>query len=110
MCASGRTIAPSHFLSSTPERVAMLRLRTFGGLSIDEMAFTDAIAGRRRPLALLALLATTGRSGISRDKLVAYLWPDSDAELARNSLSQALSSLRREFGREDLVLGSVELR
>ncbi len=47
---------------------------------------------------------------MTRDKLVAFLWPESDDERARNSLSRALSSLRHELGAEQLVLGSAELR
>src|SRR5438874_9748612 len=88
----------------------MLTLRTFGGLSVDHAVFVDGAAARRRPLALLALLAVAGPRGVSRDKLVAFLWPDSGDERARNSLSQALSSLRRELGIDQLVLGSAELR
>jgi DNA-binding SARP family transcriptional activator len=64
----------------------------------------------RRPLALLALLATSGSRGLSRDKVTALLWPESDAERGRNSLSQVLSSLRRELGAGDLVLGTAEIR
>ena len=86
-----------------------LRLRTLGGLSVD-LGANDGAATRRRPLALLALLAVAGSRGVSRDKIVAYLWPESDDERARNSLSQALTSLKRELGAEPLVLGSTELR
>jgi Tol biopolymer transport system component/DNA-binding SARP family transcriptional activator len=59
---------------------------------------------------MLALLAVAGDRALSRDKLAAYLWPESDEEHARNSLSQALSSLRRELGVDDVVLGSADLR
>src|SRR5688500_9093427 len=86
----------------------MLRLCTFGGLSVQGTSF-DA-AARRRPLAVLALLAVAGERGLSREKLVGYLWPESDEERARNSLCQALSTLRRDFGFEHVILGSVELR
>ena len=87
----------------------MVRLRTFGGLAVDQAVLDDG-AARRRPLALLALLAVAGERGMTRDKLIAFLWPESDDERARNSLSQALSSLRRELATEQLVLGSAELR
>ncbi len=65
---------------------------------------------QRRPLALLALLAVSGRRGFSRDKIVALLWPESDAEHGRNSLSQVISLLRRELATDDIVLGTAELR
>ena len=89
----------------------MLRLRTFGGPSIegDNGPISGAV-GQRRPLALLALLAVSGARGMSRDKLLAYLWPESSDEQARNALRQALFRLRRDLGQPELVLGSTELR
>lgn len=87
----------------------MVRLRTLGGLAVDPAVLNYA-AAHRRPLALLALLAVAGERGMTRDKLVAFLWPESDDERARNSLSKALSSLRHELAAEHLVLGSTELR
>ena len=52
----------------------MLRLRTFGGLSLSRGTenLTGAVTQRRR-LAILVLLAVAGDVGMSRDKLVAYL-------------------------------------
>ena len=88
----------------------MLRLRTLGGLSVDQVSADDGAAARRRPLALLALLAVAGPRGLSRDKIVGYLWPESGDERARNSLSQVLTTLKREFGVDQLVQGSSELR
>lgn len=61
-------------------------------------------------MALLAVLATSGSRGLSRDKVTALLWPESDADRGRNSLSQVLSSLRRDLGPDDLVLGTAEIR
>ena len=90
--------------------MARLRLRTFGGLSLEGAAGNGATPKGRRPLALLALLATSGSRGLSRDKVTALLWPESDAERGRNSLSQVLSSLRRELGPDDPVLGTAEIR
>jgi len=91
--------------------MARLRLRTFGGLSLEGTDHADgAMPKGRRPLALLALLATSGSRGLSRDKATALLWPERDAEHGRNSLSQVLSSLRRDLGRDDVVLGTAEIR
>jgi len=87
----------------------MLRLRTFGGLSI-ENAVSGGAMPNRRPLALLALLAVNGGRGLSRDTIVALLWPESEPEHARNSLSQVMSLLRRELAIDDLLLGTTELR
>src|SRR6476619_4373757 len=89
----------------------MLHLRTFGGLSVD----IDGIPGtgaaqQRKTLGLLALLAASGQRGLSRDKLIATLWPETDAEHGRGLLNQACYALRRDLDAHDLFLGSIQLR
>ncbi|MGH7516727.1 MAG: tetratricopeptide repeat protein [Gemmatimonadales bacterium] len=76
----------------------MLRLRTFDGLSIDRDGELPVGAVRKRHLALLALLASHRDQGMSRDKVIAYLWPESDTAHARNNLKQTLFNLRRLLG------------
>jgi TolB-like protein/DNA-binding SARP family transcriptional activator/Tfp pilus assembly protein PilF len=89
----------------------MLHLKTFGGLSVAvDNAPGVGAAQQRKTLALLALLAAAGRTGISRDKLVACLWPEADAEHARGLLKQACYVLRRDLHEPDLFLGTTELR
>jgi DNA-binding SARP family transcriptional activator len=89
----------------------MLRLRTFGGLWIkSDVRPATGAASQRRPLALLALLAVAGDSGLSRDKLMLYLWPESDQERGQNTLRQTLHSLRRNLQAPDLFVGSTALR
>ena len=89
----------------------MLALKTFGGLSVEvEGVPASGAAQQRKTLALLALLAVAGRRGLSRDKLSAYLWPESDGEHARHLFNQACYSLRRDLQVPDLFLGSVEVR
>src|SRR5213592_149935 len=88
----------------------MLELRTFGGLSVQQEGAPGAGAGaQRKTLALLALLAAHPR-GLSRDKIAAYLWPDSDTKHARGLLKQACYALRRDLHTNRLFLGSNELR
>lgn len=89
----------------------MLRLCTFGGLTLSRGAedLTGAITQRRR-LAILAILAVAGRQGLSRDKLQAYLWPESDADRARHVLNQLIYAQRRQVGDESLFLGQKTLR
>jgi len=89
----------------------MLRLRTFGGLSLDEngRAYPRAQIQRRR-LALLALLAGAGERGLSRDKIYLYLWPESDPERARNALNQSVFAVRRDLGADVLTTAGGELR
>jgi DNA-binding SARP family transcriptional activator len=81
-----------------------------GGLSIENTASIEGLTANRRPLALLALLAVNGGRGVSRDTIIALLWPESDAERGRNSLSQVVSRLRRDLSADDILLGTTELR
>jgi len=88
----------------------MVELRTFGGLSLQANgAACIGAAAQRKTLALLALLAQHPR-GLSRDKLIAYLWPETDAEHGRSLLRQACYALRRDLNEDKLLLGSTELR
>src|SRR4051812_43095662 len=88
----------------------MLRLITFGGLNLtrDGASLTGAAAQRSR-LALLALLATAGPAGVSRDRILLLLWPESDADRARHALKQAVYSLRRELESDDVIVGTASL-
>lgn len=89
----------------------MLRLRTFGGLTLasGDAPLTGAATQRRR-LAILALLAVARDRGVSRDKLVAYLWPESGAERARHVLNQLVYAQRKHFGTLSLFTGRKSLR
>jgi len=86
----------------------MLRLVALGGLALTD-ASGAVVAEQRRRLALLALLATGGRLGLTRDKLVGYLWPEHPAERSRHALEQLLYHLRRQLG-IDAVVGRDPLR
>ena len=89
----------------------MLHLKTFGGLSVAaDAASARGAAQHRKTLALLALLAVANRRGMSRDKLIAYLWPDADTEHGRSLLNQACYALRRDLHAPGLFLGATELR
>ena len=88
-----------------------LRLRTLGGLSLETSG--AAVPGRttqRKRLALLALLAAHPDGGLSRDKILAYLWPERDAENGRHALSQILYALRRDLGNDVIEAGIDDLR
>ena len=89
----------------------MLHLKTFGGLSVDiDGSPGTGAAQQRKTLALLALLAASGQRGLSRDKLIASLWPETDAEHGRGLLKQACYALRRDLHAPELFLGSLQLR
>ncbi len=92
------------------QTASLLHLKTFGGLSVASNGVpVSGAAQQRKTLALLALLAAAGKSGLGRDKLVAYLWPDADAEHARGLLKQACYALRRDLHQPDLLLGATQL-
>ena len=88
----------------------MLRLLTLGGLSlVDGGVPVTGAASQRSRLALLAALAAAGPAGVSRDKLLALLWPESDNERARHALKQGVYALRRDLGNENAIAGTATL-
>lgn len=88
-----------------------IRLLTLGGLTIQSGGATMTGAStRRHRLALFALLAMARDRGLSRDKLQAFLWPESDAERARHGLNQLLYFQRRHLDGGGLLLGRKTLR
>ena len=89
----------------------MLRINAFGGLSLHQGdgPLTGAPTQRRR-LALLALLAVAGEKGMSRDKVLAMLWPDGETDKSRHALNQILSAQRRFFSDAQLFDGRKTLR
>lgn len=88
----------------------MFSLKLFGGASIEgpEGPLTGRAAQRHR-LALLALLAATSR-GMTRDKLVAYLWPEKEANRARHSLSDSVYRINRALDADAVVAVGDDLR
>ena len=89
----------------------MLVLRTLGGLSLDNggRPIVGAMNHRGR-LAILAVIAVARERGVSRDRLLAMFWPESDTERARGSLKQATFQLRRDATEPELLLGTTEMR
>lgn len=95
----------------TPPDEPTLRLRALGGLSLESNRRTvDGPAAQSRRLALLALLAVHDEGGLSRDRIVALLWPEADAERARHRLGQLLHLLRQDGMTADAVQGTAQLR
>ena len=94
----------------------MLRLTTLGAVDLRDRrghAVRDVLTQPKR-VALLVYLAVEGRRApVSRDRLLALFWPESDAARARNALSQSLHHLRQALG-SDVVesqgAGAVALR
>lgn len=92
----------------------MFSLKLLGGASIegDGRPLTGRAVQRRR-LALLAILASARSRGVARDKLVAWLWPESDAERGRHLLSDSVYRINQALGGPDsdaIVAVGDELR
>jgi DNA-binding SARP family transcriptional activator/tetratricopeptide (TPR) repeat protein/TolB-like protein len=69
-------------------------------------------ASQRRLLGLLTLLAVAGDEGLTRDRILGILWPDSEPERARHALTQTLYHARRALDADDLFItggGTVRL-
>lgn len=89
----------------------MLHLTALGGLTLGmEDGLVSGAMTQRRRLALLALLAVARQRGLSRDKIMAYLWPESAAQAARRSLNQLLYLQRKLLTGRELFLGGKTLR
>jgi DNA-binding SARP family transcriptional activator len=89
----------------------MLRINALGCLTVfGDAGPVSGAAAQPRRLAILALLARAGERGITRDKIVTFLWPDTDDERARSTLSKTLYTVRRDLGAEDVIVGTRDLR
>src|SRR4026207_607148 len=90
----------------------MIRLLSLGQLSLvgnDGQPVSNA-AAQPRGLALVAVGGRPAPKGVSREKLIAWLWPDANEERGRRSLNQALYALRSELGSEEVLMGQRDLR
>jgi DNA-binding SARP family transcriptional activator len=61
-------------------------------------------------MALLALLATSPETSLSRDRLLGLLWPDRDERRARHLLADSLYVLRQALGDESIVASGELVR
>ncbi|MCA2987481.1 MAG: hypothetical protein INH02_08665 [Gemmatimonas sp.] len=87
-------------------------LRTFGGLTLEVADGSDTnetearalheLAGRRRKVALLLYLTGQSRP-VSRELLATLFWSEEPPERARHNLAEALSHIRRAFGRDAIA-------
>lgn len=89
----------------------MVHLKLFGGASLEgeDEVLTGAPAQRHR-VALLALLVTSPSRGLSRDKLMGFLWPGRDTDHARKLLNQSVYVLRRALGDDAILSVADDLR
>src|SRR5687767_3272539 len=79
----------------------MVRLRVLGVIDVrrDDGSSIDAVLRQPKRMALLTYLAAScGGAPRRRDVIVSMFWPEADDRHARDSLSAALSFLRRNLG------------
>ena len=95
--------------SRVPASAVHVRLLGTPSIERDGMLLSGRVAQRHR-VALLALLALAPDGRLSRDKLLALLWPEHDAERARNVLSVSVYAVRSALGDDALVSMGDDLR
>src|SRR5438874_2215652 len=89
----------------------MLILELLGTLSLrDEARPVPVAAQQKRPLGLLAILGLGGKSGLSRDRIEAYLWPESSGARAQHALDQTVYAIRHALGSDFVLVTARELR
>src|SRR5213592_3092232 len=89
----------------------MLILELLGTLSLrDETRPVPVAAQQKRPLGLLAILGLAGRQGLSRDRIEAYLWPESSGARAQHALDQTVYAIRHALGSDVILATGRELR
>src|SRR2546425_3369773 len=89
----------------------MLILELLGTLSLrNETGPVPLAAQQKRPLGLLAILGLAGRQGLSRDRIEAYLWPESSGARAQHALDQTVYAIRHALGSDVILATARELR
>ncbi len=89
----------------------MLILELLGTLSLrDETRPVPVAAQQKRPLGLLAILGLGGKPGLSRDRMEAYLWPESSGARAQHALDQTVYAIRHALGSDVILATGRELR
>src|SRR6185503_10955861 len=90
----------AHCVAPVPDRLwssMAVQLSTFGGLhAVDDNGELEWLLGQHSRAALFIYLTIERR--VSRESLLAFFWPESDAENARHALRQSLYQLRRAVG------------
>lgn len=79
-----------------PPGTPICRVRLFGGLevSIGDRVVRDKQWRKRKSRLLFAMLVVNRGKDVPRDQLFDYLWPDMDAERARNNLYVIWSAMK----------------
>jgi DNA-binding SARP family transcriptional activator len=90
---------------ANPNSALPVQVWLFGGLTLLKRGEPVTCRGGARTGALLLSLALQERRGVSRDRLLAQVWPDTEASLAVQSLHSLVHSLHRMLG--DAIDGAM---
>src|SRR4029077_21035731 len=97
--------------SQSSHREKMLILELLGTLSLrNETRPVPAAAQQKRPLGLLAILGLGGKPGLLRDRIEAYLWPESSGARAQHALDQTVYAIRHTLRCDVILSTGRELR
>jgi len=89
----------------------MLVLDVLGTLSLrNETCPVPGAAQQKRPLGLLAILGLARGQGLSRDRIEAYLWPESSGPRAQHALDQTVYAIRHALGSDVILATARELQ
>jgi serine/threonine-protein kinase len=88
----------------------MWQLTLFGGFGLEGAQSLTGRAAQRKRQALLALLGSGPHPQVSRDKIVALLWPETDGERARHLLASSVYDLRQVLGDDAILASGDDLR
>ena len=92
-------------------RFILFRLKLFGGISLEGP--DGPVGGRavqRHRLAVLSLLAMARQQGLTRDKLIGYVWPDADDARARPLLSDSIYRINQALAGDAVTAHGDVLR
>ncbi len=90
---------------ANPNAALPVQVWLFGGLTVLKRGKPVTWRGGARTGALLLSLALEERRGVSRERLLAQVWPETEASLAVQSLHSLVHSLHRMLG--DAIDGAM---
>jgi len=97
--------------SQSSLRENMLVLDVLGTLSLrNETRPVPGAAQQKRPLGLLAILGLARGQGLSRDRIEAYVWPESSGPRAQHALDQTVYAIRHALGSDVILATARELQ
>jgi len=101
----------ARYLRNVTSSSGTFHLRTLGRLALTDSAGREdsSLCTRPRKLAVLAWLTLRPEHRATRDRLIGVFWGDRDQDRARNSLSDAISHLRRVLGRDTISTPASEV-